>query len=243
MGGAAGDSILTGEHTGDQGDITADTGMAIIMDTGGGMVMGMVMGTGPVMPQAREIPTGMYIITAVQVSDNPAPGEIHRLQTILTTGPGLRTSLTTCTLIKAGMYTSVIRMEITKTSRTDRHSRGSDHLQGSNLPPVNDLPPVSGLRQVSNPQPVSDLPLVSNHVLIRARHKTINANKWTGPIKTGAREHKTITGHNSTSNKTEADQAALVEAAQEEPDQAVAVAVAEDDNSLIKDLFQNNHLA
>ena len=66
MGGAAGDFIHTGEHTGDHGDITADTGMAIIMDTGEGMVMGMVMGTGQVMLQASETPTGMYIITAAR---------------------------------------------------------------------------------------------------------------------------------------------------------------------------------
>ena len=153
MDGAAGDFIHTGEHTGDQGDITMDTGMAIIMDT----IEGMVMVTGPVMPQASVTPTGMYITTAVQVSINPVPGEIPKLQTISTTGPGLQTSQITCTLIKAGMYTSVIRMVITKTGRTDRRSKGSDHLQGSNLQLV------SGLRQVSNPQPVSNLHQVSGH--------------------------------------------------------------------------------
>ena len=62
MDGAAGDFIHTGEHTGDQGDITMDTGMAIIMDT----IEGMVMGTGPVMPQASVTPTGMYITTAAR---------------------------------------------------------------------------------------------------------------------------------------------------------------------------------
>ena len=61
--GAAGDSIHTGEHTGDLGDITGDTGMDIIMDTG----EGMAMDTGPVMPQAIVTPTGMYITTAAQV--------------------------------------------------------------------------------------------------------------------------------------------------------------------------------
>jgi hypothetical protein len=138
--------------------------MAIIMDIGEGMVMGMVMATGPVMPQANETPTGMYITTAVQVSNNLVPGEIHRLQTILTTGPGLQTSQITCTLIKAGMFTIAIRMAITKTGRTDRRSKGSDPLQGSNLQQV------SGLQQVSNPQPVS------SHVLNRVSCKTINGN-------------------------------------------------------------------
>ena len=63
MVGAAGDSILTEEPTGDHGDITMDTGMAIIMDIG----EVMVMDTGLVMRLASAIPTGMYITTAVQV--------------------------------------------------------------------------------------------------------------------------------------------------------------------------------
>lgn len=71
MGGEAGDSILTGEHTGDQGDITMDTGMAIIMDTIEGMVMVTVMVTGPVMPQASETSTGMFITTATREYSNP----------------------------------------------------------------------------------------------------------------------------------------------------------------------------
>ena len=63
MAGAAGDSILTGERTGGQGDITGATGMAITMGT----TEGMAMVTGPVMLQASVIPTGMYIIIEVQV--------------------------------------------------------------------------------------------------------------------------------------------------------------------------------
>ncbi len=138
-----------------------------------------------------------------------------RLQTILTTGPGLRTSQITCTQIKAGMFTSAIRMATTKTSRTgkpskDRRKTGSNLLPVSNLPPVRDLPPVS------NPL------LVSSHALNRARCKATSGNKWTGPIRTGVRGHKTITVHNSISNKTGADQAAQAVGGQEDPGPPVA---------------------
>jgi hypothetical protein len=50
------------ELTGDRGDITMDTGMAITMAT----IEGMVMVTGPVMRQANAIPPGMFIITVVR---------------------------------------------------------------------------------------------------------------------------------------------------------------------------------
>ncbi len=195
--------------------------MVIIMDTG----EGMAMDTGPVMPQAIATPTGMYIIIVVRGSGNPVPGGMHRLQTILTTGHGLQTSQITCTLIKAGMFTSAIRMATTKTSRT-----GSNPLPVSNLLLVSDLPPVSNHLQVSDLLPASSLPPISNpllvnsHVLNRARCKAIRSNKWTGPIRTGARGHKIITVHNSTSNKTGVDQAVQAVADQEEPGLAVAVA-------------------
>ena len=121
------------------------------------------------------------------------------------------------------MFTSAIRTAITKTGRTDSLSRGSDLQQVSNPPQVKDLQQVSDLQQVNNPQQasvltqVSVLLQVSSQVLSRARCKTISGNNWTGPIKTGARGHKTITGHNNTSNKTEVDQAAQAEAAQVVP--------------------------
>ena len=158
---------------------------------------------------------------------------MRRLQTILTTGPGLRTSQITCTLIKAGMFTSAIRMATTKTSRTDRVS---SLLLGNNLPPVsslllgNNLPPVSSLLQdsnlppVSNPLQGSNLPPVSSHALNRVRCKAISSNNWTGHTRTGARGHKTITVHNSISNKTGADLPAQAVGVQEEPGRAVAVA-------------------
>ncbi len=103
------------------------------------------------------------------------------------------------------MFTNEIRMAITKISRTGKANNRVRHKTDSN-----NLPPVSSRNSISVPN--------------RARHKTINGNKWTGPIKTGARGRKTITGHNSTSNKTEADQAVQAGAAQEEPGPVVAVA-------------------
>ena len=99
-------------------------------------------------------------------------------------------------------------------SRTGKASNRVRHKTDSN-----NLPPVSGLRQVSNPQPVS------SHALNRARCKTINANKWTGPIKTGARELKTITGHNSI-NEVEA----AAEGAADQVEEAGVAVAAGDDN-------------
>ncbi|MEE9461133.1 MAG: hypothetical protein V3V53_04840 [Bacteroidales bacterium] len=97
------------------------------------------------------------------------------------------------------MFTNEIRTAITKTSRTGRANNRARHKTDSN-----NLPPVSSRN--------------SNSVPSRARHKEASSNKWIGPIKTGARELKTITGHNSIN---------VVEAAAEEAaDQVEAAGVA-----------------
>jgi hypothetical protein len=62
MGGAAGDFIHTGEHTGDHEDITGDIVTVTIGDT----IEAMAMDTGPVMPRVTAMPTVMYITTAAQ---------------------------------------------------------------------------------------------------------------------------------------------------------------------------------
>jgi hypothetical protein len=126
---------------------------------------------------------------------------VPMLQTILTTGPGHQTSQITCILIKAGMFTSAIRMAITKTGRT-----------GSNLLPVNDLLPAS-----------SQAP-------DRVRGKTTSGSKWTGHIRTEARERKITTVHSNTSNKTGADQP--VQADQAEPARAEQGLVEEEEGKI-----------
>jgi hypothetical protein len=45
----------------------------------------------------------------------------------------------------------------------------------------------------------------SNNINNRSSCQAINNDSWTGPVRTGTRGHKTITAHNSISNKTGAD--------------------------------------
>ena len=131
--------------------------------------------------------------------------EMHRRQTILTIKDKLQARPITCTPTRTGMFTNEIRTAITKTSLTGKANNRVRHKTDNN-----NLPPVSSRN--------------SNSVPSRARHKEISSNKWKGPIKTGARGHKIITVHNSTSNKTGVDQAVQAVADQEEPGLAVAVA-------------------
>jgi hypothetical protein len=87
------------------------------------------------------------------------------------------------------MFPSEIRMAPTKTNQTGR---------------------------VLNP--VSNLLPISNSVRNKVRCKVISGSKWKGPTKTGARERKTITGHNRIGN--------LVEAEADQAEEAGVVAVA-----------------
>ena len=88
------------------------------------------------------------------------------------------------------MFTNEIRTAITKTSLTGKANNRVRHKTDSN-----NLPPVSSRN--------------SNSVPSRARCKAIRSNKWTGPIRTGARELKTITGHNSNEVAVVAGQVAV----------------------------------
>jgi len=102
------------------------------------------------------------------------------------------------------MCTNEIRTAITKTSLTGKANNRVRHKTGSN----NRLP-VSSLNNSSVPN--------------RARHKEAISNKWKGPIRTGARELKTITGHNSINEVgVAADQ--VVEAAGQVEEAGAAVA-------------------
>ena len=89
------------------------------------------------------------------------------------------------------MYTSAIRMVISKTGPTV-----SDRLPASNPLPGN------------GPQPGSSLPPGSSRNHAKARSSLTSVNNWTGLIRTGTGEPRTTTVLSNISNRTGADQQA-----------------------------------
>lgn len=187
MVGSVGVSILTEGDIGDLVDITEGIDMDTIAATG----MALEVGIGQGIELANAIQTEMYITTVAQELNKAVTSEMPRLQIILTIKDKLQAKQITCTPIRTGMFTSEIRMATTKTNQTGRVNNPV-----SSLLPINSKIKLNRDRHKTGSN--NHLPVSSNNSdPNRARYKVISGNNWTSPIKTGARELKTITGHNS----------------------------------------------